>query len=607
MPTELVSSVDLGLHLDPGDISQLPYYAVTGNYVRCDNSQGFFQGPEGEYQYYVRQYPQWTDDTPGETYDQRTFRIVEHSELGLAVLVWHQTTSGDPDTSNWPQISIYFDSNWDYRRCDNDELLFGNDYEHWVQWLGDFYEDGITGEPYVERYAELIRHAILGDIIAIGHWDSNGDSVCATSPQVVVPNPSPPTDVCATSVPTIPPDPWLNGKVSDPQSVDLRYLENIWYHRIVDGGSSSVWMSSDGTYVEAAHVQAWLEIVAGTSFSSNSTGRFRTSTLGYGLTTFWKTSATKTGGSFESDFYAQHSGSMGGRGFRSRISDTMPTNINALVAGMGEFGVDWAYFPGTYLTTRERYRWTGYPEVQAAGVKFRINLFASLNTAWTDNLEYPLPVKLRFEWDDDVYPLEDFDSSGGTVRPGSGLTFDLDFTVNGVGQGLPDFDGISGSDVSIRSMEVFTNPNDQPMGWDIVIEHPGWTALLNENRFTPYEYTYPTLLVYVDPQYWTGDVPPFGGFGVSFFDEQNHWVEVRVGNDFYVWQEVQWPPWVYWIPDDPCPPHLRLLQRTDVAKGRFEHVPVTDDCGKALRLKGRDVQQNLVPGNLPRTQPNSYP
>jgi len=56
-----------------------------------------------------------------------------------------------------------------------------------------------------------------------------------------------------------------------------------------------------------------------------------------------------------------------------------------------------------------------------------------------------------------------------------------------------------------------------------------------------------------------------------------------------------------------CPPHLRLLQRTDVAKGRFEHVPVTDDCGKALRLMGRDVQQNLIPGNLPRTQPNSYP
>jgi len=59
--------------------------------------------------------------------------------------------------------------------------------------------------------------------------------------------------------------------------------------------------------------------------------------------------------------------------------------------------------------------------------------------------------------------------------------------------------------------------------------------------------------------------------------------------------------------EEECPPHLRLLQRSDVAKGPFENVPTRPDCGKALRLKGRDVQQNLVPGNLPRTQPNSYP
>ena len=517
-------------------------------------------------------------------------------------------------------------ANWDYERCDNGQPLFGPDWDDYGAFTGDI-ESFDEGPNYSYRYGEVYWHLTLGYVVAMFHY-----AVPPSSPQWTGWN----SIVCAESTISLV-DPWAVGRVSEPIPIGVVYSEELFHHRSTYSAAGRATLGpSPADYDAGVDAASWSTTISSPNVNETSSGIFRGSDSGANVQLRWNSGAIRYTYSTDAFDDVRHNFATGGRGHRNRVSNAFPSWQSGLQPnpwGQGVFGEDFGYFPCTWLSTYETWALTAPPEVVAAGIKFQIQLLFFENSLYP--VSQPFPATVRFEFDDENYPwredpnqtsplqthshswlssdqgptddIEEPEQSpvpaNTKIMPGSSApSFELYFNVS---QGSYTYTGASGDGI-VRS--VAPNPSS-PHLLDVVLEIDHFKEKFAEGELQANSWTFATWKAFVDPVYLMGTTPPWGGAGTNLITgPKSHEVQAIISSGtLRSWQEVNWNSWVYWIPGEECPPHLRLLQRSDVAKGPFEPIPVTPECGKALRLMGRDVQQNLIPGNLPRTQPNSYP
>lgn len=496
-----------------------------------------------------------------------------------------------PSVGDFEHIAM---SDWNYDACFEPHPFNDWDYRYWWLTYGESYE---TGPGYNYRYWEsyYVSPTTWPDtdfingryVVCIWHY-ANG-----------YPSDWEAEIVCVSSTIDFGPDPWAQGRLSERQPGALAYREESIYHnRWAQGYGSASLGAIVGTYSFAADQASWQDALYGPYDPGSA--RFNASLVSGGAAYWWSGAIRNFQAGIDEALHQVRSSG-------HAIIGTVDNVINPFDWPSGVYGEDWSEFPGTWLYPGMGYwMFDGNPVVVAAGLRFGI-LGVSV---WHSHGYMSDTVTARLEFEPNNYELVSAGTNEGNddnIRsdPGGGGIIDLVFDHTS-----DTFISHSGSiDYTIRS--AVKNPVHGET--EFMLELPYLRDLLQATidggaAGEKYEDVLMKYHNFIDPEFtWTGSPPPFGGFGTSGITEQNHRLEWRYNVVPKLWLEVQWPDYYWWIPSVECPPHLRLLQRSDVAKGPFEPIPATPDCGYALRLAGRDVQQNLIPGNLPRVQPNSYP
>lgn len=493
-----------------------------------------------------------------------------------------------PSVDDFDHVAM---SDWNYDACFEPHPF--DDWDYHVRWLnyGESYEQG---PGYGYRYWEAYWTSQI-------HWSNDPDFsqgryvVCIWHYANAYPSDWTAEIVCVNSTIDFGPDPWAQGRLSERQPGALVYREEVVHHQKWGRGNGSASLGEiPGTYSFEADQAAWQQALG----STNNLGEARFSTTLGPHRCFWYSGAIRNFTEGIDEAISQYRAS--GQAYRGSVSNVR----HPFSSPPGVYGEDWSEFPGTWLyPTWGRWMFDGMPVVVAAGLKFGILMYDT----WYSHGYMPDTGTARLEFEPSNYDLVVASSPSESVvsEPGGGAF--IDFVFNHQTNELISHSGTL--DYTIRSAEK--DPQYSHIYFDI--EFPYMRDALQAtigsgNPGLRYENVIFKHHNYIDPEYsWTGMPPPFGGFGTSGISELWHQLTWRNQGDVRLWYELQWPDYYWWIPSVECPPHLRLLQRSDVAKGPFEPIPATPDCGYALRLAGRDVQQNLIPGNLPRVQPNSYP
>ena len=518
-------------------------------------------------------------------------------ELELGYVDWRQPD----DLTTLPVFNL---ANWDYEECGTGLNPFGADWELSGNFKADWQEG--PGPGYAFKYVEMwerrdwSQDGLFIDAIVL-QWHfaeaDNWDDI-----------------VCVDSSPQFPPDPGVPGKLSPPQPGWAAIYVAPTNRRLaralkLDNNAEEL---PDDTYDPGIDAIGWANALA-----PGANVLYPGSTGNGGAESEWRNGSSRGG---EWEFAINHRARYEGVKTRVRVNDTYPNtsavgeedNFFSRFQNLNlQFGEDYTRFPGTHLSTYEVTMWNGYPIVLDAGLTCIVQVRADINHH-DESVNYPFSFTQRLTFPDD-FPLTSSPTS--TTKdyfpsPSGPNQIDLIWQVQGdndfPGYMTPDSEELIGGDTHlVRQNEII----DGFRHLTVSVSH--WADQLNDMTNDVLSWFEPAFMLFTDPHYFAGALPPWGGHQTSFFSSHHHgaWVRMSSVKPFI---EVQWPEWHYWIPgeeeeEEECPPHLRLLQRSDVAKGPFEPIPVTPECGKALRLMGRDVQQNLIPGNLPRVQPNSYP